>query len=121
MTTHFLNNPDVQPTVEDLVKVYQLMHTLSSIYTQEDDYSGKVREGVGHILGTTILEDTRSDGVIMVKVGDTCTPYAFLELEREIGESGCDPTSQASLSMRRSWIHDRVGYNPIHLDPAFDF
>jgi hypothetical protein len=78
--THLVNNPDVQPTVEDLDKVYQLMHTLSRIYAQEDDYSGKVREGLGHILGTTILEvpnpdNTGPDGVIMI--GDTSTPYAF--------------------------------------------
>jgi hypothetical protein len=122
--THLVNNPDVQPTVEDLDNVYEL--TLSRINRQEDDIRGKTREDIGHILGTPILEvqnpdGTRPDGVIMVELGKTSIPYAFLELKREIGEGGCDPTSQASLSMRRSWIHDEVGYNRIHLDPAFDF
>lgn len=121
-----MDNPDVQLTVEDLLEVYQLMLTLSCIYTQKDDYSGMVCESIGNILGTTILEvqnpdNTRPDGIIIVDVGNTCTPYMFMELKREAGEGGCDPTSQASLSMRHSWNHDLVGYNHIHLDPAFDF
>ncbi|KAI9431857.1 hypothetical protein H4582DRAFT_2198395, partial [Lactarius indigo] len=31
-----------------------------------------------------------------------------LEVKREIGEGGCDPTTQVGLSMRRSWIHESV-------------
>ncbi|KAH8980320.1 hypothetical protein EDB92DRAFT_1805783 [Lactarius akahatsu] len=34
----------------------------------------------------------------------------FLELKREIGEGGCDPTTQVSLSMRRTWIHNSSDY-----------
>jgi hypothetical protein len=121
--THFLNDPDVQPTRGDLIKVYQLMQTLSSIHMQEDYYGEIVREGIGHILDTAISEEqnpdsTRPDGVIMVELGNTCIPYSFLEPTQE---GIYDPTSQASLSMRRSWIHNSVGYNHIHLDLMFDF
>jgi hypothetical protein len=124
--TGLVNNPDVQPTVEDLDNVYELMHTLSCINRQEDDIRRKAHENIGHILGTPILEvqnpdNTRPDGVIMVELGKTSIPYVFLELKREIGEGGCDPTSQASLSMKCSWVHKEVGYNRIYFDPAFDF
>jgi hypothetical protein len=105
--TGLVNNPDVQPTVEDLDNVYELMHTLSCINRQEADIRRKARENIGHILGTPILEvqnpdNTRPDGVIMVELGKTSIPYVFLELKREIGEGGCDPTSQASLSIKCS-------------------
>jgi hypothetical protein len=124
--TQFVNDPLVQPTVEDLDNVHQLMQTLSSIYKKEDAYREKVRRDIARILDTTILEmanpdNTRPDGFIMAELGNTPIPCALFELKREAGEGGCDPTSQASFSMKRAWIHEAVGYNRIHLDPVFDF
>jgi hypothetical protein len=128
--TEIIDNPRIQPTIEDLDNVYQLMQTVSKIYMKEDAYCLKVCEGLGRILGKPILEvanddKSRPDGVITMVIkteaGEISIPCAFFELKREAGEGGCDPTSQVSLSMRHCWIHKFVGYNRIHLDPAFDF
>jgi len=121
-----MNDLRIQPTLEDLDNVYQLMQTVSGIYRTEDVYHLKVREGMGRILGTAILEvanhdNIRPDGIISLELGNIPIPCAFFELKQEAREGGCDPTSQASLSLRRCWIHKLVGYNRIHLDPAFDF
>ena len=120
--TEFVKHPCAQPTVEDLDNVYQLMKTLSNIHWKEDTYREKVREGISRILGTPILEvsnpdNTRPDSIIMGELDDISFPCAFFELKREAGEGGCDPTSQASLSMKRGWINKLVGYNRITLIP----
>jgi hypothetical protein len=121
-----VNDPLVQPTVEDLVNVHRLMQTLSDIHKKEDLSLVKAREDICRILDFTVLEmanpdNTGPDGLINMKVNRVPTPCALFELEREAGEGGRDPTSQASLSMKRAWIHEEVGCNRIHLDPAFDF
>lgn len=123
--THLLNSPDVQPTIEDLEKVYKFMHTLSLIRTAEEKYGEIVRASISEVLGETVLEvpnpdGSRPDGVIMIN-DNTDIPCVVIEMKREMGEGGCDPTSQAALSMRRSWIHNSVSYNRILLEPMCDF
>ena len=124
--TQSLNDPCIQPTVDDLEDVHVLMRILSVIYKHEDKNRGEVHKRMGKILGTAISEmqnpdNTRPDGLITVELDNIHIPCALFELKREAGEGGCDPTTQASFSMRRAWIHSVVGYNRIHLDPAFDF
>jgi hypothetical protein len=123
--TRFVNCPDDQPTVKDLKSVHDLMSYASVVRQSEDRYGEGLRHRLGHILDAPVHEDrnpdnTKPDGVIKVKLGDIHVPYVFLELKREIGEGGCDPTSQVSLSMRRSWIHASVGYNRNYLEPMCD-
>ncbi|KAI0257032.1 hypothetical protein BJV78DRAFT_1159738 [Lactifluus subvellereus] len=87
------------------------MYFLSEI-RPEDSYGDGVRRRLSRILGAPVRGDenpdgTRPDGVITATSSDnTPIPYMFMELKREFGEGGCDPTSQVSLSMRRSWIHE---------------
>ncbi|KAI0245532.1 hypothetical protein BJV78DRAFT_1262434 [Lactifluus subvellereus] len=87
------------------------MYFLSEI-RPETSYGDRIRQQLGHILGAPILkyenpDGTKPDGVITVEFEDhTCIPCVFIELKREFGEGGCDPTSQVSLSMRCSWIHE---------------
>jgi hypothetical protein len=124
--TNFVNDPSIQPTAEDLDKVYRFMGDLSYIYKKEDDYAYKVRQHIGRILGDSVIEgqmpdNSRPDGVIMMEIDEETIPIVYLELKREIGDGGCDPGSQLGLCMRRSWIHVTVGYNRIHRDPVFDF
>ncbi|TDL19319.1 hypothetical protein BD410DRAFT_727414 [Rickenella mellea] len=40
----------------------------------------------------------------MISVNDTRIPLVIIELKKELGEGGCDPTTQAGLSMKRYWI-----------------
>jgi hypothetical protein len=117
-----VNSPDDQPSVEDLENVYDLMYYVSEVRQTEDRYREGFRQKLSQILAAPIHEEqnpdnTKPDGVIMVQLGDTCIPYVFIELKRELGEGGCDPTSQASLTMRRSWIHASVSYNRIDIEP----
>jgi len=108
-----VNDPDVQPTVKDLERVYDLMHTVSEVGPLENTLGQRIRDGLSNILDATVRkhrnpDNTKTDGVIMVD--DTKIPCVFMEVKREIREGGCDPSSQASLSMRRSWIDDTVRY-----------
>ncbi|KAI0250721.1 hypothetical protein BJV78DRAFT_530877 [Lactifluus subvellereus] len=86
------------------------MYFLSGV-RGEKSYGDGVRQQLGRILGVPVHEDqnpdgTRPDGVITLASETTRIPYVFIELKREVGEGGCDSTSQVSLSMRRSWIHE---------------
>ena len=113
-----------EPTREDLNAVYKFMCSLSMVHKVEDNYGPKLCEGLSHILKATIEvkpnpDNSKPDGVIMID--RTSTPCMFMELKREIGEGGSDPSYQVGLAMRRSWIHSSVGYNCIHLDPMYNF
>jgi hypothetical protein len=55
-------------------------------------------------------DNSKPDGVITVDLDDYRIPIVFVEVKREVGEGGCDPSAQVSLSMRRSWIHSSVSY-----------
>ena len=55
-----------------------------------------------------------------MQIGDDRIMFLILELKRELGEGGCDPTTQAGLSMKRSWIEPSVGYNRLRLDHMSD-
>jgi len=99
--------------MEDLEKVYDLMHTVSEVGPLENTLGQRIRDGLSNILDATVRkhrnpDNTKPDGVI--KVDGTEIPCMIMELKRELGEGGCDPSSQASLSMRRSWINDTVRY-----------
>ena len=65
------------------------------------------------------LNGTKADGVITLQIGDDRIVFLIIELKRELGEGGCDPATQAGLSMRRTWIELSVGYN-LRLDHMSD-
>jgi len=51
-----VNDPDVQPTVKDLERVYDLMHTVSEVGPLEDTYGERARERLGDILEASNIE-----------------------------------------------------------------
>jgi len=68
-------------------------------------------------MGPTLRPDgVITHGVITLQIGDARIAFLILELKRELGEGVCDPTTQASLSMKHSWIDPSVGCNRIDLD-----
>jgi hypothetical protein len=111
------------PTYEDLTSVLELMRFASEVHRPEDNYGDGLRRHLTRILRITIHQDpnpdgSRPDGIISAELDGDKFPFVFIELKREIGEGGCDPTTQAGVSMRRSWIHSSVGYNCIiYLEP----
>ena len=117
--TRMVNDPGVQPTVQDLKLVYDLMYDAGEIQ-QEHSYRDRLRLHLGRILETPIpvgeLPDgTCPDGFVTLDVCDAELPYMIFEAKQEMGEGGSDPATQAGLYMRCSWIHESVGYNRIYL------
>ena len=125
---HLVNDLGVQPTPDDLKKVQELMDYAAEVGRVEEGngrYNEGLRERLRRILQLDIhvepnLDATSADGVITLQVGDARIAFLILELKRELGEGGCDPSLQAGLSMKRSWINPSVSNNHIHLDLMSD-
>ena len=125
--TRFVDNPDVQPTIQDLLNVQEFMAEAGMIHTKESYTSENARRLLGRFLGDITVsagplpDGSWPDGIVTLNVCNDLLPYMILEAKREIGEGGCDSTTQAGLYMKHSLIHKQVGYNRIHLDPMCDF
>ena len=125
---HLVNDPDFQPTVDDIKNVQELMYFASEVGRKEEGKFGLnqgLRKRLRRILQAEVHvepndDETKADGVITLQIGDARIAYLILELKRELGEGGCDPTTQVGLSMKRSWIEPSVGYNRLRLDHMSD-
>jgi len=121
---YLVNNPDFQPTADDLKDVQGLMYFASEVGRIEERHGGHnegLRKRLRRILQAEVHEEpnsdgTKPDGIITLQIGDARIAFLVLELKRELGEGGCDPTTQAGLSMKPSWIDPSVSNNHIHLD-----
>ncbi|KAJ7501661.1 hypothetical protein B0H11DRAFT_1713512, partial [Mycena galericulata] len=98
------NSPLVVPR-PFVCKVARFMHAVTGIYKDEHAFSGAITPMLEDILGRVLLRITNSD---------LTTPDAALlstlhrvlalgEYKRELGEGGCDASTQASLSVVRYW------------------
>ncbi|KAH9062330.1 hypothetical protein EDB87DRAFT_1559239 [Lactarius vividus] len=106
-----VNDPNTHPTADDLKHVYEFMSIVSDISESEKTYSNGLLPQLRRILKADVRQEqspdgTRPDGVITLQTNNCRITYFFLELKREIGGGGCDPTTQVGLSMRRFWIDD---------------
>jgi hypothetical protein len=125
---HLVNDPDFQPTVDDIKDVQELMYFASEVGRKEEGQGGfneGLRKRLRRILQAEVHvepndDGTEADGVITLQIGDDRIKFLILELKREVGEGGCDPTTQAGLSMKRSWIEPSVGYNCLCLGHMSD-
>ena len=75
--------------------------------------NAEIRKRLTRILQLPVHEEpntdkTCADGVHMIMVGGVRIPILIMELKRELGDGGCDPTTQAAIAMRRSWIQQDV-------------
>lgn len=125
---YLVNDPDFQPTVDDIKYVQELMYFASEVGRKEEGQDG-LNEGLRKCLRRILQAEvhvepngdgTEADGVITLQIGDVRIMLLILELKRELGEGGCDPTTQAGLSMKRSWIASSVGYNCLCLVHMYD-
>ena len=123
------NDPDVQPTCEDLHNVRTLMSLVSQIFSTEENGKGinpQLRQVLSRILGDVVFQATNfdataADGVITVTIGSAHITTLILEWKKEIGEGGCDSSTQAGLSMKRTWLDPNVSYNCIHIEFISDY
>jgi hypothetical protein len=125
---YLVNDPDFQPTIDDIKDVQELMYFASEVGRMEEGQGG-LNEGLRMCLSRILQAEVHAepnddgtivDGVITLQIGDARIMYLILELKRELGEGGSDPTTQAGLSMKRSWIEPSVGYNCLCLGHMSD-
>ena len=87
-----------------------------------DGYNEGVRQHLRRILNADVHEEpnpdgTNADGIITLQIGNAHITSLIIELKRELGESGCDPSTQAGLSMKHSWVDPSVSnHHYIDLD-----
>ncbi|KAK6987832.1 Proteinkinasesubdomain-containing proteinPKL ccin9, partial [Favolaschia claudopus] len=95
-----LNLPDTF-----VCEVSHFMHTVAGIYKDESAFSAKVTPLLQGILGRGILRIVNSDltSPDAAVLSDRLKILALAEYKRELGEGGCDASTQASLSVVRYW------------------
>lgn len=111
---HLVHDDSVQPTIQDIEHVRDLLHYAAIVgMVLEEPRNAVIRKKLRKILQLPVHEEpntdrTSADGVHMISVGDVRIPLLIVELKRELGDGGCDPTTQAGITMRRSWIQSDV-------------
>lgn len=110
---HLIRDENIQPTNQDLEHVRELLSYAAMVSNAEVPRNAEIRKKLTRILGLPVHEEpntdrTCADGVHMIKVGDVRIPLLIMELKRELGEGGCDPSTQVGITMRRSWIQEDV-------------
>lgn len=85
------------------------MDLLTQIRRPEWKRGRDFREALRDVLGHTFIleandDDTRTDGIIVIEVAKIRIRLCLMEIKVEAGEGGCDPSTQAGLSVRSFWI-----------------
>ena len=102
-----------QPSKEDLIKTQELMHIASEIHVNEKSYASELRDKLSSIIGISLSKEenpdgTSPDGLYAVVLEYKRISILILEFKRKYGEGGSDASTQAGLSMKRSWIQKDV-------------
>ncbi|KAJ7023788.1 hypothetical protein C8F04DRAFT_1193099 [Mycena alexandri] len=86
-------------------EVAKFMHMVAGIYKDEVAFSAVVTPLLQGILGRGILRIANSDltSPDAAVLSDQLEILALAEYKRELGEGGCDASTQASLSVVRYW------------------
>ena len=104
-----LQRPTQEPTRRNMKLVGKIMDLLTQIrcpkWKRGRDIRNALKEALGHnpILETND-DDTRTDGNIVIEVAGFRIPICMIEIKVETGEGGCDPSTQAALSVRYFWV-----------------
>ncbi|GJJ06912.1 hypothetical protein Clacol_001108 [Clathrus columnatus] len=100
-----------QPTADDLNNTRELMQYLCEL---SDGDAAKSDEDVLSMLYNILKQNLRRmdkvflNNKVCIWAGDEYVPILIVELEEELGEGNCDPSTQADLSMKHFWSMDRV-------------
>jgi len=91
------------------------MHFLSGVGGVESTRNDQIRTRLRKILKQDIHEEWNADGtsvdaVYMLQVGDCRISLLIAEFKRILGEGGCDPSIQAGITCRRTWIEESVSH-----------
>ena len=110
---HLIHDENLQLTNQDLEHARELLSYAAMVGEAEIARNAEIRKILSRILQLPVHEEpntdrTSADGVHVLVVGDVRIPLLIMELKRELGEGGCDPSTQAGITMRRSWIQEDV-------------
>ena len=91
------------------------MHYLSGVGDGESSRNEQIRRRLRKILDQDIHEERNADGtsadaVCMLQVGDCRISLLIAEFKRILGEGGCDPSIQAGITCRRTWVEESVSH-----------
>jgi hypothetical protein len=97
---------DIEP--EFVRRIGDFVDASSAIYSNETTRNEALRSILEKILGADFdpIENkycTVADGAFTISVGGMDLNILIWESKNEIGEGGCDPSTQAGLSMREIW------------------
>ena len=104
-----LQRPTEEPTRRYLKLLRKIMDLLTQIRRPEWKRGRDFREALRDVLGHTLIleandDDTRTDSIIVIEVAKIRIRLCLMEIKAEAGEGGCDPSTQAGLSVRSFWI-----------------
>jgi hypothetical protein len=113
---HFLDtisNTNIVPHDDMIRKTTDYMKDATAIYPDEKTRTAKLTPLLGEILGVdiqTIMNDdkTYADGTVERTSEGGRMLLLLKEDKNEIGDGGCDPSTQAGLSAARHWAQSKV-------------
>jgi len=108
-----IDSPTFKPDEVDLSFVSELMPLVSKIPPSEENALKKLLPLLGRLLGRHVgsVISTRKrtpDGMVLKTIDDHIVPLLTIEYKRAFGEGGCDPSTQASFSVREFLASDQV-------------
>lgn len=110
-----IEDPSTHPNEELLILTQRFMHLLSVVGLSENERDEDIRTALTDILGLDIYEELNANRsatggvhVYWVNKSSVRVPLLIMELRRELGDGNSDPSTHASLTMRRSWIQADV-------------
>jgi hypothetical protein len=99
---------------EDLLrKTQDFMAKAAVVSTGEEDRRLLTWKALREILGFSLHSERNTDrslpdGVHTIEIGNIGVCVLVIEVKREMGEGGSDPTIQVSISFRKNWIFGEV-------------
>ena len=109
---HLLRDASHQPSQSDIMGVQELFQ-YNRVVVPEETRNAELLPIFARLLGCAIgtysnPDGTAPDGMYTISIDGMTLPALVIELKDELGDGGCDPSTQAGHSMRRTWIQDDV-------------
>ena len=100
-----IDSPTFEPDEAALSIVSELMPLVSKIPPSEEHALEKLRPLLGCLLGRYVGSVSSTgkrtpDGMVLKVADNYVVPLLTVEYKRAFGEGGCDPSTQASFSVR---------------------
>ncbi|TDL25120.1 hypothetical protein BD410DRAFT_837365 [Rickenella mellea] len=95
-----------RPNNDDLRETQAFMHLLTDISVDKSTRNYLTYEKLLKILHRQIKAEPNPDcsAAVMLEVNNNYIPLLIVQLQNELGDEGYDPSNQAGLMMKRSWI-----------------